>query len=435
MKVQISLIPPALVTDRIVETAFCGLYNESSEPHCFDVELSLFQGGVRQVVGRDSKVVGAHGRKRLRIDFPTAGFEGRYSVVAEWRAGEHYGKSALDLEIRPSTVRSTERIGGAWAGLVHWSEEEGRLWNDDIRKLTDNDWRGIVRAMADCQIDILVIQELFRNQAYVGGHRIEEEGYAGRAFYPSRLYPLRADLRAENALEAILDEADRLGVKVLPGIGLYAWFDFTEGSLAWHKRVASEVHELYGFHPSFYGWYVSEEVFGNLGETLERKKQLVDFFRGFQRHVQSIAPEKPVMLAPNCHGLLDSQGFYDELLPNLDIVCPFGFHRMPEGDLAGEQAAECLQTACDRHGTHLWLDMEAFLFGPDNELYPRPIDDLIDDMKRFPNFEKILIYQFPGLMSSPSMRVKLGGEAAVRLYQDYSSWLQAKHSKTWSKAH
>ena len=33
------------------------------------------------------------------------------------------------LEIVDAESRSTGRIDGAWCGLYHWSEEEGRLWN------------------------------------------------------------------------------------------------------------------------------------------------------------------------------------------------------------------------------------------------------------------------------------------------------------------
>lgn len=426
MNVKVALIPPTPVTNKIVESAFCGLYNDSSEPQVFDIELSLVREGCRTVVGTAIASLEPNERKRVRLDFPTAGYEGSYEVVLDWKAGDRQGSVSQSLEIRASHARSTGQIGGAWAGLEHWSDEEGRLWNDDIRTLTEDDWREMMRAMAACRIDIMVIQELFRNEMYVGDHKIEEEGYQGKAYYPSELFPGRMGFKAKNALEAIFDEADKVGVKVFPGVGLYAWFDFSAGSLEWHKKVAEELHKLYGHHPSFYGWYVSEEVFGCLGTTLERKKDLVAFFAEFQKHVQAIAPERPVMLAPNCHEIKDSEGYYDQLLPNLDILCPFGFHRMPEGDNTGEEAAEWLQGACDKHGTHFWMDMEAFLFGPQNELYPRPIDGLISDMERFPNFEKILIYQFPGMLTSPSMRVKLGGDDAVKLYTDYQAWLAKK---------
>ena len=48
-------------------------------------------------------------------------------------------------------------------------------------------------------------------------------------------------------------------------------------------------------------------------------------------------------------------------------------------------------------GTHLWMDLETFLFGEYGELYPRPVAGLISDLNRFPNFEKILYFQIHDL--------------------------------------
>jgi len=79
---------------------------------------------------------------------------------------------------------------------------------------------------------------------------------------------------------------------------------------------------------------------------------------------------------------------------------------------------------CDEAGCHLWMDLESFVFGPGGSLVPRPIDDLVSDFTRFGNFEKILHYQFPGLMSSPRMARQPGGPASVELYKDYLRYLR-----------
>ena len=84
---------------------------------------------------------------------------------------------------------------------------------------------------------------------------------------------------------------------------------------------------------------------------------------------------------------------YPELLKYLDILCPFGFARMPATDISGKEAADLLQKVCDEANAHLWFDLEAFLFNPDNSLYPRPIEQIIHDLNLFDNFEKILCYQ------------------------------------------
>jgi len=157
------------------------------------------------------------------------------------------------------------------------------------------------------------------------------------------MYFIGLDIACDDPLEAILDEADKLDMKVFPGVGLYAWFDFTEDSLKWHMQVAEELHEKYGHHCSFYGWYVSEEIFGDLGGDQKREDDIVSFFKTFKVHCKQLAPTKPVMLAPNCHFITGAEEGWKSLLPHLDILCPFGFHRMPEGDISGIEAANLLQ--------------------------------------------------------------------------------------------
>jgi hypothetical protein len=233
-------------------------------------------------------------------------------------------------------------------------------------------------------------------------------------------------IASKDPLETIFSEADRLGMHVMPGVGNYAFFDYTPGALAWSRQVADELWERYGHHPSFYGWYVSAEKDGSLGSAAERAEML-KFFAEFTPYVRRLAPDKPVMLAPNSYHIKGAEDAYRKLLPHLDILCPFGFHRMPAGDLTGEEAAATLQSLCDHSGAHLWMDLESFVFldnvdgGP---LVPRPIKGLVSDFTRFGNFEKTLHYQFPGLMSSPAMSRQPGGPASVKLYLDYKTYLE-----------
>ena len=297
--------------------------------------------------------------------------------------------------------------------------------------MTDAQWRELVRAMHDVDQNLLVITMMFQNFTHRGKHRIETEGYQGRAYYPSKLFANRMPIAAEDPLEAILSEADALGMHVMPGVGNYAFFDYTPGSLRWHKQVASELWDRYGHHPSFYGWYVSGEKDGGLGEAEERQ-ELVEFFREFTTYAHSLAPDKPVMLAPNCFHLRGAEAAYRKLLPQLDILCPFGFHRMPPGNLHGEEAAVLMQSLCDETGCHLWMDLESFVFRNGAELHPRPIQGLVSDFTRFGNFEKTLHYQFPGLMCASSMSRKPGGEPAVVLYNDYRRFLEASAEGTTS---
>ena len=92
--------------------------------------------------------------------------------------------------------------------------------------------------------------------------------------------------------------------------------------------------------------------------------------------------------------------YYPALLKNLDILCPFGFHRMPKNDYTGKEAVKIFQDYCDNAGSHLSMDLEVFLFGKNNALYPRPIDQVVVDLLMFDNFEKICNYSYTGLMNA-----------------------------------
>ena len=71
--------------------------------------------------------------------------------------------------------------------------------------------------------------------------------------------------------------------------------------------------------------------------------------------------------------------------------------------------------------------MTVHVFGPDRELYPRPIEEIVKDLQQFPNFEKVLCYQFPGLMNAPWASRQPGGAATVRLYRDFQQFFKTGH--------
>lgn len=426
--VRLELIPPSPVTDKIIVDIRGALENDSSQAQEYSVSLFVDGHTAGDRVYFRKLQVPAHASAGVYFRRSTAGWTGRHRIflVAKTSAGSE--SLERDIRVLPSAVRSTRTIDGAWVGITHWSEEEGRYWNAEIRTLSGNDWRQQIRGMHQIGMDTVIIQQVFWNQAYYGSNSMAATSYRGLAYYPSDLFPGRVSMAAHDPVEAILSEADSLGMHVFLGVGLYAWRDYSAASLQWHEKVAAELWRRYGRHPSFYGWYVSEEANGNLfpdqGEAgaPQYRREILRFFTQFQAFCHRLAPEKPVLLAPNTFGLRDAREVWPQLLEHIDIVCPFGFGRMPQGDLTGEQAADLWQKMADQAGTHLWMDMEAFVF-QGKALVPRPIDGLISDLLRFPNFEKILCYQYSGLFNSPESAKQPGGPATVRLYREYQQYL------------
>lgn len=438
--ISLTLIPPGKITNKVDLDIRGGIINKSDQQRTFEVSIYWGREKRNALLYESSVTVPAGKSETVKIVVPTKQRLGKHKVILKVTDGNRTYRKTKDIEVVESDIRSIQQISGAWAGIYHWSEIEGKHWNKDIKKMTDEQWKDLVRSMHKVEMDMIVIQEVFRNEQYVGKHNTTVDSYAGKAFYPSELYPGRMDITAEDPIEAILSEADRLGMNVLVGVGIFAWFDFTPESLEWHKRVAEELWDMYGHHESFYAFYVSEESGGGLDNweqqpdmRKKRKADIVNFFKEFKSYCNSFAPGKPIMLATNSFEVPNGMDTYPALLEYLDILCPFGFARMPAGDLTGKEAADMLQEACNKAKSHLWFDLEAFLFNPDNSLYPRPIEEIIHDLNLFSNFEKILCYQFPGVFNDPDMSIRVGEERTIDLFNGYMKYLKELKAKAKNK--
>jgi hypothetical protein len=280
------------------------------------------------------------------------------------------------------------------------------------------------------------------------------ETYAGRAYYPSRLWPARVALPCADPVEAILDEADRQDMRVFLGVGLYAHFDYTAGSLAWHRDVLRELWTMYRRHDSLHGWYVSEELSGPMrpherrywDATEEFRAEVQAFFRGLHETIRTLCPHTLLMVAPDAN-FSEAAGAWPHVLRHCDIVCVQGYQRQSRDDVPAEEAVRRMQAWCDAAGAHHWLDLEIFGFehpdktGPQREGYvqllpdgteqwvqtplvPQPLAVLRREMEQLGALDYVCAYQYPGLMCAPGARLKPGGEPAVRLYRDYQAHVE-----------
>jgi hypothetical protein len=436
-KIMLTLVPPSLITNKVDLDIRAGIQNKDKSRLEITVAFYLNDQRIENLLYQTETSVPGDSSATVKFTMPTVNHIGDNKIIVVVKGDGVEQKAEKAIRIIASDTRSAKTIGGAWISFYHWSETEGKMWNPVIKQLTDNQWKEMVSSMHNIGMDIIVIQESFRNQEYVGNHSAEKDGYKGKAFYPSKLYPDRMPIAAKDPVEAVLSRADSLGMFVFMGVGMYAWFDYTQASLDWHKKVAKELWDRYGHHASFYGFYVSEEGMGSL-DCFEkdsskhdmRRQEVLHFFKEFTPYCNAMAPGKPVMFAPNGWGVGRSKGAYPELLKNVDIICPFAFARMPEGDLSGQDAIALLQKYCNDAKAHLWLDLEAFLFNEkEGYLYPRPMTEIRSDLNQFDDFEKVICYQYPGVFNDPKMSVRVGEPSTIQLYLDYQNYLKTLSAK------
>jgi hypothetical protein len=414
---SLTLIPPSPVADQIVLDIRAAVRNDENAAKTYDVSFYLDTEDESHRLHKDRIEIAAHSVRGTSVRCPMQGRSGKHEIILTAVSGAHTRRASWPVEVIPSQFRSLKRIDGAWVSH-NWTDPSVNVCTD--WRLTDAEWHEVPRDMHKIGMDIIVIQDCFYNPPSVTASKTENEGYQGLAYYPSRLHSGRWKMIAKDPIEAILAEADKLQMHVFVGVGLYAWRTYTEGSLKWHKEVASELWERYGHHPSFYGWYVTEEANGDARDS----RQMAAFFREFQSHCRSLAPDRPVMLAPNTINMAGAIEKWKPVLEHCDIVCPFGFHRFAGGD----EAARAMQKLCDEIGTHLWMDLEVFTMSP---WASRPIEGIISDLQRWPNFEKVLCYRYTGFMTAPDLPAKLPNVSekmtnaeAVKLYADYKTYLE-----------
>ena len=349
---------------------------------------------------------------------------GRYEVTVSFldEAGAVLGVRQFPYELVSTKVTSTQMLDGCWVSICHWSDFESQHFQQGLKSLTAEQWKQKIYSMHKAKITSVLIQNVFDSTHYVHQHDMTVETYDGKAFYDSKLYSNRQELACEDPIEAILSAADECDMSVFPGVGLFAWFDFSEESLKWHKNVALELHQRYGHHKSFYGWYVSEEIMGALYYGYppvpdEKYKDIQVFFREFTAFIRELTPTKPVALAPNN---IDMHHYEEEWLPileNIDILIPFAFARS-EYNVA-EIAAMCRKT-----GTHFWVDFEMFAFPFPDGLRPKKVKDMLEEMQHYNDLEQIYGYQYTGIMNEPGYRYNLGGEETEEFYRDYMAYLE-----------
>ncbi len=355
----------------------------------------------------------------------TDGLVGKFRLKVRFLGPDGSEQDAQDVayEIVRSDVHSTCLLDGCWTSIYHWSEDEARYFNKGLKVLTDEGWKQQVYSMHRIGVTSVLIQNVFDSRRYVNQHEMTADTFDGKAFYPSKLFPTRYELAASDPVEAILTAADECDMVVFPGVGLYAWFDFSPESLKWHIEVTRELYERYGHHKSFYGWYISEEIMGALYHGYppvpdEKYKDIVRFFEEYSRFVHELTPTKPVALAPNNIDFHLHAEEWGQILPNLDILIPFAFAR-------SENNIPQIAELCRKYGTHFWVDMEIFDFPFDNGLAPKSCEKLIKEIHCYDMLEQVYGYQFTGLMNEPGHRMGLGREDTEELYTEYERYYQS----------
>ena len=325
---------------------------------------------------------------------------------------------ALPRGMKASPASSAVKpISGSWFEFQHHATYEGVDWNPACIRFSIQQWDAKVKEIADVGMEYLV---LMCTALYY------------RAFFPTRIFP-PWKLACPDPLEAVLTAADKYGVKFFLGGGFYGdWQSdkiITDPEAA-KKRLEAieEVTKLYSHHRSFYGWYWPNEAFINPYYS----EEFIQYVNTCSRLARQLMPQARLMIAPYGTRVAVADDKYVRQLASLDVdIIAYQDEVGVRKSKVEETPAfyEGLKKAHDRaQRAAIWADVEIFEFERDvyaSALMPASFARVRRQLEAVSPFvEKILVYQYQGMMNKPGSAAFAGCPQSTTLYTAYANWLK-----------
>lgn len=304
-------------------------------------------------------------------------------------------------------------IHGTFFEFHHHNTAEGKYWNPAIDGFRAEHWREKVREIAATGMEYIVIMATALYE---------------KCYFRSTVYPF-AEIPCADPIEEVLSQADACKLKVFLGNGFYGYWEdacvniVDKDVIARSFRAMEELAALYAHHPSFYGWYFPDEV------RIQGKfsQEFVSYVNRCAAHCHALTPNKKTLIAPYGTRFVKADDAYIRQLANMDVDFiayqdEVGVRKTkPEDTRAYFEALKKAHDAAGR--AKLWADVEVFDFEGDvykSALIPASFDRVRVQLENAaPYVDKILVYQYLGLMNPPGSKAFAGHPNSELLYQAY----------------
>ncbi len=305
-------------------------------------------------------------------------------------------------------------------------------YSDECLFWKEENWRALIAQMHSLGMDTVI----WANTAFWG-----------RPLFPGHETTVGVPLKmgCADPLGVVADEADRLGMKVIYGVGLFGrvsqvrdyaglekpWPDYW---FNWNAALAKALVDRYGNRPSFAGLYISYEI-----DFFELHIELYEKLVG--GHIRPAVGKVPILASP---GSLEQIGIPLENLPaaiaktGIDILAPQDYGgrtqnveqalKLAQGNAA---AIEKIAPKLRENGTTVWANCESFVLNgtPDSRsvCMPGPMERIGRQIEMHsPLVDKLITWIYPGVMNKHTELVNIGHPSSDKLYDDYAAYLKSK---------
>jgi hypothetical protein len=324
------------------------------------------------------------------------------------------------------------RLRGSFFDLAHPNLWDAEYWTDTCRFWKEDNWRALIRDMHGIGIDTAIsTSSALWGRPYFAGY----EKTVGR--------PLR--FGCDDPLGACVDEADKLGMKMFFGLGFrgrcsqvrdYAGMEkpWPDVWFEWNTALAKAVVERFGGRKCFAGLYIAYEIdFTDL--EIELYERLV------HKHLRPAIGNVKLLASPGNLGT-DLPGPRLDQLPKMmqragiDILAPQdygGRGGWPRPDVVQVQAEALkkIRKPLADAGITLWANCEVFNLDPTPDgrsaCVPAPMERIQKQMElQAPFVEKLICYQYQGIMNRHTELINIGRPDTDKLYSDYTAYIKKR---------
>ena len=308
------------------------------------------------------------------------------------------------------------KIDGTFFEFHHHNTPEGKYWNPALDKFKAEDWRQKVREISTLGMEYIVVMAT---------------ALYDKCYFKSCVFPF-ADIPCADPIEELLCEADNCNIKVFLGNGFYgdwqkAGFNIKSNEVINRSfKAMEELTALYGHHKSFYGWYFPDETC----IILRFSKDFMNYVNLCSAQCHKLTPDKKTLIAPYGTNLVYANNRFIRQLAELDV--DFIAYQDEVGVKKTKvdrtkRLFEKLRIAHDKAGrSELWADIELFDFEGmvyKSALIPANFERIKQQIENVaPYADKILGYQYLGLINPPDSTSFAGHPSSAVLYENYITY-------------
>lgn len=331
-----------------------------------------------------------------------------------------FGLSPLGCHGQNKAIMGVKPITGTWINLAY-QDVRNKYTNPQHFDHTDPAlWRQKVKELSEMGIEYLVFMAVANE---------------GKAYYPSKLMPHVYPSGKESPVDAIMDMAGELGLKVFMSTGWAKNQDDNLQDPAIKQRqlqMMEELAALYKNHTAFYGWYLPVEdclcpIFAE--HAVQAVNTLVE-------KAKALTPGKKTLISP--YGIVDSafdDPAYEKQLAKLkvDIIA-----YQDEVGCVREQFPlprlkrnwKKLRAIHDKLDIALWANCETFTWenhtnDRSSALIPAAYPRLLSQQAAASaaEVETIISFMMYSLFDKPSSSFQLGQSGCSnKAYMNYMDW-------------